>query len=681
MSDIYKVIFMVDGVNPISTGAAKYDITFAELDANKDGVVNKDDYELLKGYINDDDESNDINVTVDNLDEIFASVLSGEKDKLEDCPDCKAPEEAGSNDNTASSVNESNVLDKADTALKNRKDLDVKDVDTLKVLNDIRNQLTEQIAEYDSLAKILLSKLENLKEELDKLNEQKEAEEKTYETTAQTTEEKSAALNDKLKVAASKSEEYNNEKETESNSVIAKCIEDYKNGKYQGQDLATVIATQLGLKVSVSDSGVKNAFADCEALGDDIKELCDQLTKVQASIESLTDQYNIKNTEYNSSVKSRENVLSARQADSVKFQEAYNTRATLRQGVIDKYKAEGNSKEDSTNGQIAKLDEFLKADELGNMGADDALVILQGAFDKCGISVADGTVTIPTGLDDASKAAYNSLAERLTCLFPDDIKVERKTSVEPSTPRPSSRKSGCDPMSFTKDNVKYDFIQDRDNDGVFDDATEFLGAKNGWEEMKAYDADGNGKIEGDELKSLQMVAMDQTTGKYSFTTAAEAGITSIDLSTYQEVNKTDVTDDLIQGQFKINIGDETVDAVQTVDQDINLQNKYGVLFGGEIKDLNNTYEENPFQFGFNPGEHVDVDKLDKKAENDIDDAKNDAKNDADKTDDKISDKTDGAENKGAEGTENPPATDEPESETPTGDETPEDDPKNKKEEE
>ena len=121
-----------------------------------------------------------------------------------------------------------------------------------------------------------------------------------------------------------------------------------------------------------------------------------------------------------------------------------------------------------------------------------------------------------------------------------------------------------DPITFRQGNTMYTFIDA--SDGKFDYNSEndndLLGSKNGIEDLKAFDLDGNGSIEGDELKNLTIMAnkQDESVGtqedvnKYkdgsnyknrgiytnavdfnvSYTTAADLGITKIDLNKIQE---------------------------------------------------------------------------------------------------------------------------------------------------
>lgn len=128
-----------------------------------------------------------------------------------------------------------------------------------------------------------------------------------------------------------------------------------------------------------------------------------------------------------------------------------------------------------------------------------------------------------------------------------------------------------DPITFQQGDTTYTFINDRNGDGKFsytnDKNNDLLGSQNGIDELKAYDTDGNGKIEGKELDQVILMSNKQVEsvgengskdvdeykkggnykGKGAYTnsvdfniayqTASSLGITSIDLSTISDKDK------------------------------------------------------------------------------------------------------------------------------------------------
>ena len=117
--------------------------------------------------------------------------------------------------------------------------------------------------------------------------------------------------------------------------------------------------------------------------------------------------------------------------------------------------------------------------------------------------------------------------------------------------------------------------------------------------MKTFDTDGDGKVSGDELKELKLVQVNQKNGQYTFMTAEDAGIESIDLSSYKHINKTELNNNVTVGSFNISMDSgQVIKGVQTEDTMKNMQNTYSNLFESDIADLSETYEENPFMEDF-----------------------------------------------------------------------------------
>jgi len=521
---------MVDSVNAVnSVTPGTYNITFEELDANKDGKVDKTDYDMLQGYLTDEDETNDLKVTADDLDKIFDEVLSGEKTVLEDCPGCVAtpPED------TEEEITLDNVNAKADALITDtaRTEIDPTKATTIAELTAMQETLTAQIAEYDAVEKVLLEKIEKLQETLAGLQAEAEEQEEDYTNTANEAENKAQAAQDSATVAQNKASAAAEEVAESNNKTANKILENFKAGEYGDESLQSVLERELGYKITTSAEGeAADAAAEANKLSDEVTALSSQLAKIASNIDAIKTAAASNTDDLTATISDRDSVLQLRQADSDKFQDAYNVKENLEK-------------------------------------------------------------------------------------------------VEEPVPETKSGGGGCDPMSFVKDNIKYDFIQDRDNDNIFDDATEFLGAQDGWAEMQAYDTNQDGKIEGDELKEMKIVGVDQTTGKYTFSTADAVGVTSIDLSTYQEAGTTKNTGDTLDGTFKVNIGGQEVDAEQTTDTAINLTNKYGSLFGKEVKDYGETFETNPFTSAFEA--NVNAGKLALEAADaadDADDAADDAAN-------------------------------------------------------
>lgn len=193
---------------------------------------------------------------------------------------------------------------------------------------------------------------------------------------------------------------------------------------------------------------------------------------------------------------------------------------------------------------------------------------------------------------------------------PQNISVNPYETVIPEpviipTPQPKKPAVNTDPLTFVKDGSEYAFVIDRDNDDMFDDKTEFVGGKEGtnWlDDLKSFDADGNGVLEGDELKNVRLlqskindnaqttqkdgfITGETTTINYDFRTAEELGVESIDLKGLEDnVNKSkgtkDLNDsDLFSDGFKMKMNGEEVEVKRKDDTDKYINTVYGNAFG------------------------------------------------------------------------------------------------------
>ncbi len=173
-----------------------------------------------------------------------------------------------------------------------------------------------------------------------------------------------------------------------------------------------------------------------------------------------------------------------------------------------------------------------------------------------------------------------------------------------------------DPIGFNHGNISYDFVVDANGDNIFNGSEEFLGAAKvqtssltdanivstfgekfagmsaedvkkfdvdgdgfitGIEELLMYDTDKNGKIENEELEDLTILKTNWATGARSFTSASLAGVTSIDLSTFQSggaysgslINKEnwlDINNNLTQNRFNVSMSNgNTLSGYQRLD--------------------------------------------------------------------------------------------------------------------
>ncbi len=589
---------MVDAVNGIHVNDyfqnqnANID---SKYDFNKDGTVDIADYRLaeLKLGSGDEEEAAEIgDFTLEDLNAVFADMIESDNTKQ------------NYQEITAENANEI-----AETIINEVKDgmVNPENATSLNNLQEIGAKLTKYIKESAALIEVLSAQIPVLKDELDALTAEKEQKVAEFEKKQTEVTKKQDELNDKLKEAIGKQQTVSEQLEADSKATVDKVIAAYQNGEYpEGTKIQDVILSELG-KMGVNTASIQSLFDEADSLGSEITALCTDIETLTVDISDVSRRYNAKYEAHSSAVSNVEKLKETSATASTQYQAGYEVRQQMRQELVDKYKVDATAGVDAytmDNAQLGKLEEFLAAGELDNMPYADAYYVLKNAFDGCGITFddANNTITVPYGHDDGSVKVYNDLIAAIEKNYTGvDAGELSETGYEdsecPSTTGPSST-SRSDPIGFTDGNVRYEFVSDNNNNGKFDDKSEFLGAKDGWAEMEAYDADGNGKIEGKELEKLQMVGIDQKTGEHDFISAAEAGIESIDLSTYDEVNEEQITGDLLVGNFQVNMKDgDVLDAEHTLDTDRNIQNKYGMLFGADMNAVAEEFEKvayNPF---------------------------------------------------------------------------------------
>lgn len=156
----------------------------------------------------------------------------------------------------------------------------------------------------------------------------------------------------------------------------------------------------------------------------------------------------------------------------------------------------------------------------------------------------------------------------------------------------AAAKKSCDPIGFTmgegEETVKYDFIVD---DGAFDSTSDFLGADNQWAAMQALDADGDQTVTAEELKAGNIKAVKTNAdGSQEIVDLAEefGDDFSIDLKSYAEGGSHSavdanadhdfdgVADQELLGTFNLNIGGESVQGYNTLDDVDWLSENYGI---------------------------------------------------------------------------------------------------------
>ncbi len=213
---------------------------------------------------------------------------------------------------------------------------------------------------------------------------------------------------------------------------------------------------------------------------------------------------------------------------------------------------------------------------------------------------------------EGSDGIYKNISDKILEYW--NVGANTKTGDSGDVP---VNRGHSDPMTFQQGDTTYTFIVDRDNDGTFDyedgDNNDLLGSKNGIDELIAFDANNDGKLTGKELENLTVMANQQAEsvgedgskdvdgyknganykneGAYtnavdfnmSYSTAAELGITEIDLAGLSKTGMQDNVDEGYQdingsnviNQFTVTMDGEKITGNETLNTDANLETFYG----------------------------------------------------------------------------------------------------------
>lgn len=652
--EIGKINSFADNTRKLST----------EYDFNKDGTVDIQDYNFALLSLEDDDVDNDVELSKDELEVVFKDLIS-EDNKVN-------PDNVNVTKDNVTKLSENLVKDGSE------KIIDPTTAKSFEELQEIGKNLSKIIKRCTKLLPFLNQQMEIYNKELEKIAKEKAEKEKEYEAAADKVERKNEELSEKMLEAMSKEETISEEIKKNTNKIISDTVARYKNGEYEGQDLYSVVTKNIAndSASSFSVSSLNSLISDCGTLGEEIKTLCGDVENIVADIRSVTQKFNSVTGTLNSLKDSRNGVINTSNRASAEYQKGYQKRLDLRQEISSKY---------GTGTQGLKA--FLNSEESSSIPFADAYAVMAEIAKGTGISFKDGNIIMPnfiwyeseSEITDAERAQmneFNAISDIINQKYgsnnnssnpvtkagdteeadaagevddaaqvdepedvdddgqvnPDeedlDVDDEELDEDEFNTGEPTclgkcTQSKCCDPISFKQGDTSFHFVSDNDKDGIFDGPSEFLGAKNGWEEMKAYDKNGDGKINGAELNDLNLVAMNDTNGKYSFKSATDAGIAEIDLSSYTKENQKQVDGDMLRGTFSLKMQDGSViQGEQTDDSAKNIENRYSTLFGANIADLTETYNANPFMDDFE--EKIDTAAIKKTNEQEHDMLKKDS---------------------------------------------------------
>ena len=195
-------------------------------------------------------------------------------------------------------------------------------------------------------------------------------------------------------------------------------------------------------------------------------------------------------------------------------------------------------------------------------------------------NTSNGSLSVPYGHDGA-KDIYNELISQYKTLWNGNA----EEGSDDTTETPASKRT--DPIGWRDGDTNYMFAIDRNGDNIFDGANEFLGAENGWAEVTALDANGDGTLTAEEAAAGNVFVVDvnqalKDGGLYGFNGAAEAGFQSLDLSSYKEID--DLKNININGnkrtaEFNMKVNGQTVIGKQTENTQEYNETFYGHMAG------------------------------------------------------------------------------------------------------
>jgi len=267
-----------------------------------------------------------------------------------------------------------------------------------------------------------------------------------------------------------------------------------------------------------------------------------------------------------------------------------------------------------SNQQIAQLQQFIKdgkLKELANLGfsfKEMANLLFNkdnGIFKDTGINYDlanqgnGANYIMDTAGDKETADLFKNIRTQIKDIWGVDALRGDGNVIQDDPPSDDVNSPGrTDPVGFMLNGVEYTFVIDRkDSTGVgndtFDGAEEFVGGKQGtsWlDDLLSFDKDGDGILSGDELKELKLLSTKftgegndrlkerehDTKMEYDFVSAADLGITSIDLNAYKngEANINQVADNQSNNW---NFGDKQTD----INGSLLYNDSFMVTFGTE----------------------------------------------------------------------------------------------------
>lgn len=255
-------------------------------------------------------------------------------------------------------------------------------------------------------------------------------------------------------------------------------------------------------------------------------------------------------------------------------------------GVVDKAKLDAMSPEEKAQAvEDCDLSKYsaLELMYMSGMDATHAAYAIGHVFRGAGVGYNEknGALITPQGHDGIA-AIFKELRDQYTTLW--------GGKIEAGSENDKGVKGGADPFSWRDGDTTFTLTIDRNGDGKFNGTEEFLGANGGVDEIKAADADGDGKLTAAEMDEAGIFIMENNQamkagGTYGFNGAAESGVDFLDIDSFRQIDgikSEDLNGNTRKAEFNISVNGETLTGKQSENQDAYNQTFYGHTFGEAI---------------------------------------------------------------------------------------------------
>ncbi len=368
--------------------------------------------------------------------------------------------------------------------------------------------------------------------------------------------------------------------------------EEFKNA-IAGMPVGSTVIDALYGEQGVLSGLVETLFTKLDGLANESKDIINQVSNTKATISLLTQTKNNMSEKVDSLYKNTNNDTKIpiysyeKETDIAEIADKYNLDVNTRDNSAKNTNFNNREYVNISDDESKSIDTALKVvDELAGKGFTfkEAMYAMTQLFPNLQIGYAlseqtgttDGIVKFPT---DKADGKYTQLANKIKGhtnaggTWANSQVVQEDLYVPPP---PVTRSS--DPISVKDGNSSYYFMAD-DGDGEYDGVSDMLGYENGMDDFEAkygefITTNGAGEkvITGDALNSIMVMKLEEVQNadgsvgvKQSFMSAADAGMTEINLSSTKESNTHDINNSTVQHTFNVKMNGKDMVAEQTLE--------------------------------------------------------------------------------------------------------------------